>query len=699
MSFAVPRIGRSTLAALAAGGALASLAVAPSAQAAFSLQPCAGSAIAGVGATFQNNAHQKANGWAIKFRSTATASSCPGGPVVDYNAPGVAPTGSGAGRAAMGGATDAAARQRNVQFRFAGSDEGPTVEQQQNMDTGILGNSADDGRIHVIPAAASAVAVVVNYPKWDHDGASGTAAVSCPLPDGFRADGTHGGASADGYDRLRLTNAQLENLWAGTYATWGDLIPSLATDRAASGNPSAYAASCVDKKIIRVVRNDTSGTTFAFKDFLAEAVAGLGTGAGKSSGTAWRNDWLSGDFNRRWPATTADDDHTSGELANLYGEIANGSNVCDPADIAAAPKPVCRPGTTGASALAAVVTENPGSVGYLDLATAVTNNFTKDDTAADTTYFLPLAVKDSTTNFIEATFNPEGYKKNVSTGGANCRDVPVRKLPVASDPTLAYGWDKVTMVWPSAGYSDCSLTYILAFDDNAPVYLSLPGTTYAEEERKARTLKDYLTYILTDAGQSALIDLDYAPLPKTVAPGEADGTKSAWDAARTGVAAIDWDKAGIGNQGGGKPPVDSGNPPAPGGGTTPGTTPPVVAPPTTQAPVNLFTIGSSRKKGSDLLASFRLPGAGRLSVTATGSYTEKVKRKGKKAASRKRSVSVGKATVGVTRAGDLSVKLPMSSKARSALKKAKRITVKITAVYTPTGGTARTITRTLTLRA
>jgi hypothetical protein len=114
--------------------------------------------------------------------------------------------------------------------------------------------------------------------------------------------------------------------------------------------------------------------------------------------------------------------------------------------------------------------------------------------------------------------------------------------------------------------------------------------------------------------------------------------------------------------------------------------------------VNAFTIGSSRKRGNDLLATFRLPGAGRLQVTATGTYTQKTKRKGKKATSRKRTVTVGKATVAVTRAGDVSVKLPMSAASRKALKTAKRITVKVTVVFTPSGGQPNTVTRTLTLR-
>jgi len=743
MSFVVPRIGRSALAALAAGTALSAFAVAPSAEAAFSLQRCTGSDVQGRGATFQDTAHKATTGWATAFRTTTGADTCNGGPQVGYNVSG--PNGSGAGRGAMGSGESASTSsglglgdgERDNAVRFGGSDEGPTPVAQGKMNAGIAG-TADDALVHVVPVAASAVTVVVNYPTWDHDANAATTAVACPIPSSFRQEGP-----SDGFDRLRLPNWKIENAFAGEFSTWGELLADpdgagpetgLDTDPAASGSGAAqFEAGCADRKLIRAVRQDSSGTTFAFKDLLTSAAkitnpsnAVLG---GTGTGIDWRTDYLANsNANRNWPETSADNDPAGAatrpanstdvtvrfgnDLSNAYGDIADAANVCEADYVATAAHPVCRSLTTGAGGVRNVVSKNVGAIGYIDLAGGIAASanapFKKADDANDTTYYLPLAESESLTTYVEPTVNPNGYQAGADTLGANCANVPVKAMPGGADPTVGTGWDKTTMAFPATGdgvaqYSDCTLTYALAFDDNAPVYLNLPGNTYALEEARARTVKDYLSYVVSDAGQATLVANDYAALPST-APA---GTPSALAVARTGVAAIDWDKQGLGNVGDPGTPGQGGDPGQGGNPGTPGTpapgTPqpaPVVQPPAQQAPVSTFTVGSSRKRGNDLVATFRLPGAGRLQVTASGTYTQKTKRKGKKkATSRKRTVSVGKATVSVTRAGDLSVKLPMSAASRKALGSAKRITVKLTVVFTPAGGTPNTITRTLTLRA
>ena len=67
--------------------------------------------------------------------------------------------------------------------------------------------------------------------------------------------------------RVRFTKAQLEAIWAQGRrppTTWDEVFPALAAD-----------ADC-DKPIIRVVRFDDSGTTFAFKDYLNTIDGGRG---------------------------------------------------------------------------------------------------------------------------------------------------------------------------------------------------------------------------------------------------------------------------------------------------------------------------------------------------------------------------------------------------------------------------------------
>ena len=75
MSFAVPRVGRTSLAVLAAGTALSAFAMTPAADAAFSIDRCTGSDVAGRGATFQDNAHKV---WTVKFKTTASGSTTGG---------------------------------------------------------------------------------------------------------------------------------------------------------------------------------------------------------------------------------------------------------------------------------------------------------------------------------------------------------------------------------------------------------------------------------------------------------------------------------------------------------------------------------------------------------------------------------------------------------------------------------------------
>jgi ABC-type phosphate transport system substrate-binding protein len=479
----------------------------------------------------------------------------------------------------------------------------------------------------------------------------------------------------------------------------------------------------VDRKIIRATRQDNSGTTYAFKDFL-DFAAQIDDGSdtdprtGDGSDTDWRPGLTSTPLlNRSWPNTTPDNgadveednppqDPTLGETA---GSDADSLTTCfGPSNPIYSDAPVCHNRATGNGGTVAVTRSNVGSIGYADLATVrsstASSSFQKEN-AGDSLYTMPIAVRDSVTAFVDPAKDPNGFKQFKSgsadqqpSGGAACDDVTIRDLPSGSDPTTGTGWDVTSMVYPAAGYGICTLTYVLAWDDNAPVYVSGLGGNYALEERRARAVKDYLDFVVSDTGQSLLTTADYSVLPEAVQT-----------LADTAVDRIDWDKANTGNTGGGDTGTNSGNDGGAGGGTTvvanpaPSGTAPVGGP--LAAPINAFTIPSTRTRGSDVFATFRLPGAGQLVVAATGRYTEKVKRRirrGGRTRTRtrnvRRTVQVARATVTVSRAGDLSVRLPVSSAARRALRKTSRMVVTVTAVFTPVGGQANTVTRTLTLR-
>src|SRR5262245_47518988 len=132
--------------------ATVALCAAPAASADFTLAPCAGEGILGRGASFQTAA---VNGFRGVFGTIAPTGCGAAAPAVLYD-----PAGSGAGRRALGvGGSANPSQDRDPSVRFAGSDEPPTAVERQQMEKGPVDangqdvTAADDGRLHVIPAA------------------------------------------------------------------------------------------------------------------------------------------------------------------------------------------------------------------------------------------------------------------------------------------------------------------------------------------------------------------------------------------------------------------------------------------------------------------------------------------------------------------------------------------------------------------
>ncbi len=121
--------------------------------------------------------------------------------------------------------------------------------------------------------------------------------------------------------------------------------------------------------------------------------------------------------------------------------------------------------------------------------------------------------------------------------------------------------------------------------------------------------------------------------------------------------------------------------------TTPATVPPTQppAPPARPAPSNRFTLSVARAKNrKSVKLTLRLPGAGAIRATM-----KRTARTGTLATGRKTVKNAGKATL----------TLRLSKSALKALRRSHTLKARLSVTFTPTGGTALTKTKRLTLRA
>lgn len=652
------------IAAAAGATALITLAVTPGAEASFSIGQCQGSGLNGRGASFQNAAHPV-------FRQSFENAFCAAqgsAPAVTYSG-----GGSGLGRRHMGERTSASGtgennlngnQSRSYPERFTGTDEPLTATSKSQIEQGT-DTAGDESQVHQIPAAAGAVAAIVNFPDNCNIESIPTANQTAPRNAG--ESDTDYATRVKFTNRVRFTQAQWERIWNGAQSggdkasQWKDIFPGIA---AIANNPALKTdQQCKDQQITRVARFDDSGTSYAFKDALDSY----------QPSRNWLPDFVTGPDTRHWPNATIDD----GSFCNAGAPDANKQAPVgvDGPDNGNTPSLVtaCANGNNN---LVPKLAATDGSVGYSDLATTIitggdlritptTDSLSRDDDK----YLSPLP--NGSGAYTEATKNSNGFKSDNpgGTGGANCADTTYRNTPTS---TLG-DWSTASGVNDTVGWGICTLTYILAFDDDAKAYGNSPT-----EEGKARTVKDYLSAMVSPAAQNDLEAANFSPLPsgiRTLAQG--------------GVNSIDWNKSGTAGGGGGGGGGVVANP----GATTPpagGGSPPPVA-----KPSNVFSVprtAISSKAGTATL-SIRLPGAGRLVLEATAKV--KVKVRGK---TRTRTIRVGKITRTVSKAGLVKLTLKPSSAARSVLKRAGKLKVSVKLTYTPKGGTARSTKKTITLR-
>jgi ABC-type phosphate transport system substrate-binding protein len=522
--------------------ALAALCLTTRADAAFTTGKCAGADIVGRGASFARDAHNV-------FINNFQPIYCAGTPAlagVTYEA-----LGSGAGRLSM------KVREAGGP-RFGMTDEPPTPAEVAQMNAGTGNepaesdtNEGDNGQVHVIPAAVGAVAPLVNFP----DGCDVNL-----LPAGAKTaeQNLDGDATPDDVVRVRFSKSQFENVWAKSAAAdeWDEVFPELAAD-----------TDC-DKPIIRVVRFDDSGTSFAFKDYLNTIDGGEG----------WLTTYVTGaNKTREWPNAVF------GKRTDCAGEPNGPGSQPDETDHLTSG---C---SNGNGALVAKLVATDGSVGYSDVSTARSNSPSlaiEPEKNDNDTYW--TQIENGSNNFTEPTSNANGFRTD-GPRGANCQTTEFTGLPAS---TLG-DWSKATGVTSQTGYGICTLTYGLVFDDNSEVWGSSPV-----EEAKARTVKDYWENIVSAPAQASLFPNDYAPLPGSIQ-----------SIAKAGVASIDW-------EGGNEiidPPPPPPPPPPPGKG-------PVVVPPSNSFSVLKKAISSKTGKAT---ISLKLPGAGKVVMTGKAKVGKK----------------------------------------------------------------------------
>lgn len=600
--------------------AVAAALLAPAAGAAFTSGKCAGADIIGRGASFARDAHN--NVFIPNFKPTY----CKGTPKlasVTYEA-----LGSGEGRKAV--------KARNLSPRFGMSDEPPTVAEVADMNAGgtVAGSvftkdsdPSNDGQVHVIPAAVGAVAALVNFPNGcdvtDLDVASRTP------EENLDAD-----ATPDDVVRVRFTKAEFEAIWSqgssgDPLLSWEDMFEEL-DDTPACEMP-----------IIRVVRFDDSGTSYAFKDYLNSI----------DSGEGWLSSFATGGKTQLWPGAEL------GEGGQCPGKSAPGKQADELDHLTSG----C---ANGNGELVKKLVEVDGSVGYSDISTARNNSTGSLAVAPETndndTYW--TQIQNGSNTFVEPTADPKGFRTD-GAKGANCEETEFENVP----STTFGNWENASGVKSPVGYGICTMTYGLVFDDNSDVWGGSPA-----EEAKARTVKDYWESVVSDTAQAGLFGNDYARLPEDILT-----------IARAGVAAVNWEGAASSGGGGGG---------GAGGGGSTGGGGAVVQP---LAPSNLFSLPkkSISSKTGQATVSVKIPGPGKVELVGTASVPS-----GKASRVYMKTITVGKVTLTASKAGTYNLTLKPNGAAKKQLRKKGKLRVNLKVTFTPTGGAAKTSTSSVTLK-
>jgi ABC-type phosphate transport system substrate-binding protein len=367
-------------------------------------------------------------GYATTADGGCTRFSGGGSEVVSYE-----PNGSGAARAAFGASTaTGVAGARDTRYAFGGTDQPPSPSELSAANEGPTGTVGDNATLHTIPVAQSAVAVDVRLPQ------------GCSVP-------------ANPTSR-RITRTALTGAFAAKpgYTTWGAVLPTIT------------GAGCADAPVKRVVRLDSSGTTFAFKKALNSfSAADFPTSLGN---TAWPND--------------------SGATAVVRGQVNGAGSQLDALN--------ALPG---------------GGIAYADLATSRDRTFDWNGAATDPTFW---AYVERVNGSYASPAADESSEAEGVDRGSNCVAVSYTNGGAAL-PATTGSWSNVDGINTGTAYAICALTYSLAWERASRANIGIPAGQPAITQDQARAVKDYLGFaIKATGGQSQLAEAGYSPLLGTV---------------------------------------------------------------------------------------------------------------------------------------------------------------------------------------
>jgi hypothetical protein len=390
------RRGLVALAAVTASVALSGIG-AGGAQAA----ACGGANIEGQGSSLQNAAQTI---WTTGTAPTGFNNNMNGGcttsPTVRY-----ASSSSGACATQFGGNGGAI----NTTFAFCGTDDALTETQTTSITT------ATGGKALTIPVAQAAIAIVTNPPS------------GCTVSS--------------------ISATQIEQVFRGSIATWSGIT-------GASGGANCNAT------INRVVRNDSSGTSYQLKHYLSTQNAGAVHGT-----LTWAN-LQSTANNTTWPGTVTKSQTGCGTVMAL--PCSGGANS----------------GSGGGDEVKTIAT-TASSIGYAALADARSNRTALVGTFPGLTWV-------SIPNSSSIPINPSTNGVSTTKAKSNC---PTATGSYGTLPTATGVWDSVyeSVAASSASYPICTLTYDVALTNYPASYAA----------GSAQTVKDYLGYVLTTLGGQA----------------------------------------------------------------------------------------------------------------------------------------------------------------------------------------------------
>jgi hypothetical protein len=253
-----------------------------------------------------------------------------------------------------------------------------------------------------------------------------------------------------------VTPTQLEQTFRGSIATWSGLSSS-----GSCGNP-----------INRVVPNDSVGTTYPFKHYLATINSAV-----VHNGSTW-SELQSTSTSATWPNPTTVTKSQSGCATVMSLQCPGGLNS----------------GTTGDDDEVRTVGATSGSIGFGALGSARAVYATTTHTN-----FKWIGIHSA----FGGTINPSTNGLSATTGRSNCNETVGAYSPLPAAGATGT-WSTTYMTNPGSTYPLCALTWDLALTQYAPHW----GPTGAST---ARTAHDYLQYVLrTGQAVASFLTHDYA---------------------------------------------------------------------------------------------------------------------------------------------------------------------------------------------